>query len=267
MLDSSAWFHPNVEGQAQIADDLAAEWTALKSVQTDSPVKSAAVAGWTPIHLPDGIPDTAEAEFMLLTLATTNTELAGYNSGASYWNFTSKDGCDTRNQVLRKQAVLPSEFEGAKPLVPAAGSSSLCPVTGGSWQTPYDAAETPQDFTDQADIGAGIEIDHIVPKEDSWDNGAGNWMNLYGTTVGQQELSLFTNDTSNPELLAVSASSNASKGSQNPAEWMPTNTGMTCPYIKAWIEVKFEYTLTVSTVVTSDGQSEESYLTSALKSC
>ena len=48
---------------------------------------------------------------------------------------------------------------------------------------------------------------------------------------------------------------------------MPDNTGMTCPYVEAWIEVKYKYALAVSTIANANGTSELSFLQDTLASC
>ena len=206
---------------------------------------------------------------MLAELPRTSTELGGYDSGATYWNFTTENGCDTRNRVLRLQAVSPAQWTGAIALLPPKGSSPECPVTQGSWQTPYDNAETPLNLATQADISSAIAIDHVVPKANAWATGAANWMS-YGV-LGTWALREFSNDLGSPELLAVSSTSNSSKGDSSPEEWMPNNTGMTCPYIKAWIAVKYNWALAVSTTVDAPsnpiGTSELTFLQNTLKSC
>jgi hypothetical protein len=144
-------------------------------------------------------------------------------------------------------------------------------VTEGSWQAPYDAAETPLNLVTQDDIASAIAIDHIVPKANAWETGAANWVSTYGSTLGTALLSAFSNARGVPELLAVSSSSNSSKGDSSPELWMPTNTGMTCPYVKAWIAVKNEFQLAVSTIVDAPsnpiGTSELTFLQNTLSSC
>jgi lysophospholipase L1-like esterase len=277
VLDTSAWFHPTTDGLGQIATDLAAYWQALKSGQPESAasgvpetaktaaqVTNAAPGNWVPVNLWHGLPDTAEAKQMLAELPRTSTRIGGYDPNASYWAFITRGGCDTRNRVLRAQAVSPKQWTGTLSLLPSDGS---CPVTQGSWQTPYDIPETPLNLPTQVDIANAMAIDHIVPKADAWATGAGNWIKNYGNASGTALLRDFSNDQDASELLAVSSASNSSKADSSPDEWMPTNTGMTCPYIEAWIEVKHKWALAVSTVTGFNGTSELTFLQNTLNGC
>ena len=277
-LDTSPLFHPTVAGQAQMATDLAAYWKALQSAQSAtargaspgsanaaSPATSAA-GGWVPVNLWPGmdLPTPAEADEMLAEMAKTSVLLTGYNEDDPSWNFVTRNGCDTRNRVLQREAVSPSQWPGTVPLVPSDGT---CPVTEGSWQTPYDLAQTPLNFIDQDSIASTIAIDHVVPKANAWATGAAVWAASYGATAATWLMRDFSNDMSAPELLAVSSSSNSSKGDSSPDEWMPANTGMTCPYVEAWIEVKYKWDLAVSTATDANGTSELTFLQDTLASC
>ena len=51
-----------------------------------------------------------------------------------------------------------------------------------------------------------------------------------------------------PQLLAVSASSNRSKGDDDPAEWLPERQAYQCEYVRAWIQVKQYYGLSVDSL-------------------
>lgn len=51
-----------------------------------------------------------------------------------------------------------------------------------------------------------------------------------------------------PQLLAVSATSNRSKGDRDPAEWLPERTAYQCEYVRAWIQVKQYYGLSVDSL-------------------
>jgi hypothetical protein len=52
---------------------------------------------------------------------------------------------------------------------------------------------------------------------------------------------------------------------------MPTNTGMTCPYVEAWVAVKYAFQLDVSTIDDAPnnpiGTSELTFLQNTLSSC
>jgi hypothetical protein len=61
-------------------------------------------------------------------------------------------------------------------------------------------------------------------------------------------------------LVAVSASSNRSKGDQDPSTWKPTESGSWCTYAEDWIAVKTHWKLTVTTA-------EKSALEDMLEKC
>ena len=102
-----------------------------------------------------------------------------------------------------------------------------CTATSGHWSSPYDGVTTTDPST--------FDIDHLVPLSEAWDSGAWAW-----TTAQRQA---FANDVTRPQLLAVSASSNRSKGDDDPAEWLPQSSYQ-CTYARAWVQVKHYYGLT-----------------------
>lgn len=53
---------------------------------------------------------------------------------------------------------------------------------------------------------------------------------------------------------------NQSKSDQDPAEWMPSVTSYRCTYVRAWVQVKYYYGLSVDSA-------EKSALTSYLAGC
>ena len=81
VTDTSSWFHPNAEGQGQMATDLAAYWSALQSGTAAPTIWPQSVnpnppTGWLSPNLPYGIPTTAQANAMLAALPQIN----GYNT-------------------------------------------------------------------------------------------------------------------------------------------------------------------------------------------
>ena len=73
---------------------------------------------------------------------------------------------------------------------------SGCNVVGGRWESVYDGRA----FTDPSDV----DIDHMVPLANAWRSGADEW--------DDAKRGDFANDSTRPQLFAVSASSQPGKG-------------------------------------------------------
>ena len=132
------------------------------------------------------------------------------------WIDADGDGCNTRKEVLLRDAAV-------KPTV---GSS--CALSGGRWRSPYDDLE----FTD----AAKLDIDHVVPLAEAWDSGASGW--------DSDEREAYANDLGLATgLLAVSATSNRSKGDRDPTEWLPPKAAFLCDYLADWLAVKARWDL------------------------
>lgn len=134
------------------------------------------------------------------------------------------NGCDTRNDILNRDLT-------DKTIV----SLKRCPqaVKTGVLHDPY-TNETIA-FTRGNQVGASVQIDHIVPLALAWDLGAKDW---------NDELRLrFANDPAN--LLAVSGKSNQDKGDKQPSDWMPPNHAFWCQYAVQYIAVLRGYGLPV----------------------
>jgi hypothetical protein len=134
------------------------------------------------------------------------------------------NGCDTRNDILDRDLV-------DKTYV----SIKRCPnaVATGTLHDPYTNATVA--FVRGAQVGAAVQIDHIVPLALAWDLGARNW---------PDDMRLrFANDPAN--LLAVEGQANQDKGDQEPADWMPPNAAFRCQYAIQFIAVLRGYGLPV----------------------
>ena len=107
-------------------------------------------------------------------------------------------------------------------------SDNGCKIKWSVWYTPY-AKQTIYD-------PSKLDIDHIVPLNHAWENGAKLW--------SKEQRIAFANDPEN--LLAVSASENRSKGDRGPDKWMPKDFGYWCEYIQKWTYVKDKYGLSYS---------------------
>lgn len=132
------------------------------------------------------------------------------------WRKTGSN-CDVRDSVLKR--------DGTKV------KTSGCDVVAGTWVSVYDGVVL--------DSPAKVDIDHLVPLANAWRSGAARW-----TTTERGD---FANDLDDPELLAVSASSNRAKGDRDPSLWKPKLTGEWCEYAEDWIAVKSHWKLTVTT--------------------
>ncbi len=134
------------------------------------------------------------------------------------WEDLDGDGCDAREQALIAQSTTPAQVDPFG-----------CKVVAGDWISSYDGVTTsePGDF----------DIDHVVPLENAHLSGGWRW------DAGQRRQ--FANDQTN--LLAVSASSNRSKGSSPPDEWRPPNRASWCGMATTWVQVKVAYGLTATT--------------------
>ncbi|MFK4148173.1 HNH endonuclease family protein [Streptomyces sp. NPDC004065] len=157
---------------------------------------------------------TARGYLAQLTVATENR--TGYDRDLFPHWITVSGACNTRETVLKR--------DGTNVV-----TDSSCAATSGSWYSPYDGAT----WTAASDL----DIDHLVPLAEAWDSGAGKW-----TTSRRQA---FANDLTRPQLIAVTDNVNQAKGDQDPATWMPSRSAYRCTYVRAWVQVKYYYGLSV----------------------
>ncbi|HYO03930.1 MAG TPA: HNH endonuclease family protein [Mycobacterium sp.] len=147
------------------------------------------------------------------------------------------NGCDTRNDILDRDLV-DKTFTAIK----------RCPtaVATGTLHDPYTNDTVA--FTRGNQIGAAVQIDHLVPLALAWDLGARDWTD--------EMRARFANDPAN--LLAVEGQANQDKGDAEPADWMPPNHAFWCQYAVQFAAVLRGYALPVddrSAVVLRDAAS------------
>ncbi|MFB9465147.1 HNH endonuclease family protein [Streptomyces cinereospinus] len=172
---------------------------------------------------------TARSYLAQLTVATEDR--TGYNRDLFPHWITQSGTCNTRETVLQRDGS-------------GVVTDSSCAATSGSWYSPYDGATWY--------AASDVDIDHLVPLAEAWDSGADSW-----TTSRRQS---FANDLTRPQLLAVTDDVNQSKGDQDPATWMPSRTTYRCTYVRAWVQVKYYYGLSVDSA-------EKNALTNHLAAC
>lgn len=127
-------------------------------------------------------------------------------------------GCDTRDAVLKRDGT------GVR-------VGDNCAITVGQWVSPYDGKSVAS--------ASDLDIDHVVPLANAWRTGASGWTD--------EKREQFANDLVRPQLVAVTASSNRSKGDQDPSQWRPPNKAYWCTYAQDWIAVKAYWSLSVTT--------------------
>ncbi|MFC9280175.1 HNH endonuclease family protein [Streptomyces collinus] len=157
----------------------------------------------------------------LARLPVRTEDRTGYErTKFKHWVDADKDGCNTRAEVLKAEAVVAPE-QGAK-----------CALSAGEWYSPYD---------DRYIQGpSGLDIDHLVPLAEAWDSGASAW------TAAEREA--YANDLGDTRaLIAVSAASNRSKADQDPSTWLPPAAGYRCQYVTDWIADKTRWGLSIDT--------------------
>ncbi|MFJ9590720.1 HNH endonuclease family protein [Streptomyces acidicola] len=143
--------------------------------------------------------------------------MTGYSRAKFPHWITQYGTCDTREVVLARdgQGVVQDD---------------KCRAVAGTWVSPYDGKVATKPSTE-------VDIDHMVPLANAWRSGADEW----STALRRK----FANDLENPQLLAVSASSNRQKGDQSPDQWRPMHSYW-CTYSRAWVHVKYVYTLNIT---------------------
>jgi Protein of unknown function (DUF1524) len=123
------------------------------------------------------------------------------------------NGCDTRNDILRRdleQVELQTGTRG-------------CVVARGVLHDPYTG------LTISYDKAGAVQVDHVVPLAAAWDLGASTW-----TSEQRRD---FANDPDN--LIATSAAANQAKGDKTPSQWLPAQGR--CRYLQAYLDVATRY--------------------------
>lgn len=188
---------------------------------------------------PPGLAEEGSARELLGTLAVSDhADVPGYDADAFGWRRdTDRNGCDTRNDVLRRDLSDVSIKPGTRG----------CVVASGTLQSPYSGDRVA--FV-AGSGGGGVDIDHVIARENAWQSGASAW--------SAEELERFGNDPLN--LLAVESSLNRSHGSRAADEWLPGAPEGACDYAARQVAVKAAYALTVTT-------SERNALAGVLAGC
>lgn len=135
-----------------------------------------------------------------------------------------RNGCDTRNDILRRDLV---------DVVIKPGSND-CAVLSGILNDPYTG--TSVEFRRGPGSSAEVQIDHVVALSDAWQTGAQEWDDFTRRN--------FANDPI--ELQTTLGWVNQEKGDADAATWLPPNTSYRCVYATRIVNIKAAYRLWVT---------------------
>lgn len=202
------------------------------------PSGSTTTSGPPPSWAAELTPSVARARLTRLATTAPAYEIA-YDRTRDFgtaWIDVDHNGCDTRNDILRRDLA-------AKTFRPDSGG---CIVVSGSLIDPYTGAELSFSKSD----AAAVQIDHLVPLHAAWILGAWRW--------SPRRRIEFANDPRN--LVAVDGPSNQQKSDRLADRWRPENRRIRCTYAINTVAVHATYRLAVT-------RSERHALQRMLRSC
>lgn len=133
------------------------------------------------------------------------------------WVDADDDGCQTRGEFLFAEFTTPP--------VRATG----CAITG-AWILYCDEVT--------ATDASALDVDHLLPLAEAWCSEAASC-----SLVQRKD---FANDTGFARpLVAVTASTNRSRGDGDPATWLPAGDDARCRHTAEWVQIKYGWRLAV----------------------
>ncbi|MBM3698986.1 MAG: HNH endonuclease [Actinobacteria bacterium] len=138
-----------------------------------------------------------------------------------HWSDPDRNGCDARNDTLKRDLTNITFKEGTRE----------CKVIAGQLLDPFSGKV----ITFSANKVV-IDIDHVVALSNAWQTGAAYF--------DKNKRSQIANDPLN--LLAVDAKLNRKKGDGDAATWLPPYKAFRCEYVARQVAVKAKYGLWVT---------------------
>ncbi len=147
----------------------------------------------------------------------------GYSRSAfgPQWSDVDRNGCDTRNDILKRDLTSIVFRERTRD----------CVVEKGVLLDPFSGQTI--EFQRGEKTSSLVQIDHVVSLSNAWQTGI--------FQMSQRVRTNFANDPLN--LLAVKGSLNSQKGDGDAATWLPPNKPFRCAYVSRQIQVKVKYGL------------------------
>ena len=137
------------------------------------------------------------------------------------WADVDRNGCDTRNDILKRDLTATVFKENTRD----------CVVISGTLIDPFSGERI--NFVRGNVSSMEVQIDHVVPLSNAWQTGA--------FKLSMKERTAFANDPMN--LLAVKGRLNSQKGDGDAATWLPPLKSYRCDYVLRQIAVKIRYKL------------------------
>jgi len=139
------------------------------------------------------------------------------------WADVDRNGCDTRNDILKR------DLTG---IIYKSGTRN-CVVASGTLEDRYSGEMI--NFVRGNITSMEVQIDHVVALSNAWQTGA------FKLTADQRKA--LANDPLN--LFAVKGRLNSQKGDGDAATWLPPLKSFRCAYVAQQIAVKAKYSLWV----------------------
>ena len=171
--------------------------------------------------------NTAQAEqdaLMVLNSLEVKGRAAktGYaRSQFPHWSDPDRNGCDARNDTLKRDLTQISFKSGTRD----------CKVLTGQLLDPFSGKVITFSSTKSM-----IDIDHVVALSNAWQTGAAYFDKTKRAAIANDPLN----------LIAVDAKLNRQKGDADAATWLPPNKAFRCEYVARQIAVKAKYGLWVT---------------------
>lgn len=146
----------------------------------------------------------------------------GYaRSAFTHWADPDRNGCDARNDTLKRDLSEPVFKAGTRD----------CKVLAGQLLDPFSGKIL--SFTSSKST---VDIDHVVALSNAWQTGAAYFDKVKRGAIANDPLN----------LLAVDSRLNRQKGDADAATWLPPLKSYRCEYVARQIAVKARYQLWVT---------------------
>ena len=152
-----------------------------------------------------------------------------------HWSDPDRNGCDARNDTLKRDLTDITYKEGTRD----------CKVIAGQLLDPFSGKVIIFSPTKVV-----IDIDHVVALSNAWQTGAAYFDKAVRTQIANDPLN----------LLAVDSKLNRQKGDGDAATWLPPSKSFRCAYVARQVAVKAKYKLWVR-------EPEKVAITKILSSC